>query len=81
MKNENKTDESIVSNAILIETMIRKHPDLLEAICWLIASDECSKERVDAYIDELLEDERDLAMYSGIGLNDVGLYLGGFDMQ
>ena len=80
MKKENKTDENIGSEATLIETMIRKHPDLLEEICWLIASDECSKERVYTYIDELLENERDLAMYSGIGLNYVGLSLGDFDM-
>lgn len=80
MKKENKTNENIGSEATLIETMLSKHPELLEAICWLIAKDECSKERVDAYIDELLENERDLAMYSGIGLNGVGLSLGDFEM-
>ena len=80
MKNENKTDENIGSEATLIETMLRKHPDLLEAVCWLIANDECSKERVDAYIDELLENERDIAMHSGIGLKYVGPSIGDFEM-
>ena len=79
MKKENKADENIGSNAILIETMIRKHPDLLESICWLIANDECSKERVDSFIDELLENERDLAMNDGIGLN-YGPSIGDFEM-
>lgn len=80
MKKENKAAEDIGSEATLIEKMMMKHPVFLESICWLIATDECSKERVDALIDELLEDERDLSMYSGIGLNDVGLSLGDFDM-
>lgn len=80
MKKENKTDENIGSEATLIETMIRKHPDLLEAICWLIANDECSKERVDSCIDELLENERDLLMHAGIGINDIGLSLDDSDM-
>lgn len=41
---------------------------MLESICWLIANDECSKETVDSYIDELLENERDLSMYDGIDM-------------
>lgn len=80
MKKENKAAEDIGSEAMLIETMMMKHPEFLESICWLIANDECSKERVDSFIDELLENERDLSMYSGVGINDVGLSLVDFDM-